>query len=222
MKSTHVSLVVLVAIVLALPLACSRKEEGRRVDTPASSSTSSSNPHGGAAMSREPGGALPNPHAGMGSPVDPATLPMKETGSGSMAELERGQKATASAEAAGAFATGFRLTFTTDQGKRDYATARDLFQRAIALDAKYAEAYRGLAYAEFNLGFNRDAAMTNYQKALELKPDYGEVHYALSFMYAMDDRTKGAEHFKKAMELGVPDERNLAERFYPEIKIPTH
>ena len=41
-------------------------------------------------------------------------------------------------------------------------------------------------------------------------------------MYAVGDRTKGAEHFKKAIELGVPDERGLAEHFYPEVKIPTH
>jgi len=221
MKLTHLPLLVLVLVlVLTLPVACSRKDEGRRIDTSASSSKS--NPHGGTPMSREPGGAMPNPHAGMAAPVDPATLPMKETGSGGLAELERGRKATQSPEAAEAFASGFRLTFTTDQTRRDYATARDLFQRAIGLDARYAEAYRGLAYAEFNLGFNRDAAMTNYQTALELKPDYGEAHYALAFMYAVGDRTKGAEHFKKAIELGVPDERGLAEHFYPEVKIPTH
>ena len=64
-------------------------------------------------------------------------------------------------------------------------------------------------------------------KAIELKPDYGEAHYALSFMCAMDpsnqaNMAKGAEHFKRAMELGVEDERNLGQRFYPNVKIETH
>jgi TPR repeat protein len=64
------------------------------------------------------------------------------------------------------------------------------------------------------MGFNVDGALADYKKAVELKPDYGEAHYALAFMYAMGDREKGVEHFKKAMALGVPDERNLGEKFY--------
>jgi tetratricopeptide (TPR) repeat protein len=69
-----------------------------------------------------------------------------------------------------------------------------------------------------NIGFNHEAAMANYQKAIELKPDYGEAHYALAFMYAMSDLEKGREHLKRALELGVADERNLVDNFYPELK----
>jgi hypothetical protein len=38
----------------------------------------------------------------------------------------------------------------------------------------------------------------------------------------MDNTEKGAEYFKKAMELGVADERDLGTRFYPQVKIETH
>ena len=162
-----------------------------------------------------------------GAPVDPKTLPLKEKGAGSLLELARAQAGTQNPAAAAAFSEGFHLTFTSDQSRRDYPRARDLFQQALRLDPKFAEAYRGLAYAEFNIGFNADAALQNYEQAIALKPDYGEAHYALSFMYAMDpsnqaNMAKGAEHFKRAMELGIEDERNLGQRFYPNVKIETH
>ena len=41
-----------------------------------------------------------------------------------------------------------------------------------------------------------------------------EAHYALAFLYAMNDRETGADHFWRAMELAVPDERGLAEKYY--------
>jgi Tfp pilus assembly protein PilF len=59
-------------------------------------------------------------------------------------------------------------------------------------------------------------ATQHYEKAVELDPDYGEAHYALSFMLTQFDVERGRKHFKKAMELGIPDERNLGPRFYPE------
>jgi tetratricopeptide (TPR) repeat protein len=179
---------------------------------------------------RATNGAVPEGHPPLGdgpgpaggAAVDPNSLPLKESGSGSRAELTRARAATQDPESARLFAEGFLLTFTSDTSKRDYPRARELFQQAIALDPKYAEAYRGLAYAEFNIGFNREAAFQNYEKALQLKPDYGEAHYAMAFLYAMDDVGKGAEHFQRAMELGIEDERNLGQRFYPQVKIETH
>jgi hypothetical protein len=214
---------VVLLVTFSLGNGCNRADEGRKVSSGTSSTQSSSSMRSGSR------GALPEGHPpidgatpGSAATVDPNTLPLKEKGSGSEAELERGRKATSSTEAADAYARGFRLTFTSDQARRDYAAARDLFEQALSLDSNYAEAYRGLAYAEFNLGFNRDAAVKHYKKALELKPGYGEAHYALAFMYAMDNLEEGAVHFKKALELGVEDERNLGQRFYPTVKIETH
>ena len=36
----------------------------------------------------------------------------------------------------------------------------------------------------------------------------------MAFMYTMVDLEKGVEHYKKAMALGVPDERNIGPNFY--------
>jgi tetratricopeptide (TPR) repeat protein len=206
-------------VALLLHSACQGPEEGRRVDS------------GGRPATSDPHGRSADPHAGMSQEpssrpsqpgVDPNQLPLTETGSGSVAELERARSATQNAEAAECLARGFRLIFTTDKDNRDYGAAKQLFLQAVSLDPNYAEAYRGLAYAEFNLGFNREAALLNYKKALELKPNYGEAHYALAFLYAMDNLEEGGKHFSRAMELGVADERNLRDRFYPEVKIETH
>ena len=147
-------------------------------------------------------------------PTDDNALPLKLHGMNGVDELNRALAAAADEEAKEAFESGFRKTFTADAGKRDYPGAVTDLEKAIELEPDFAQAYRALGYAKFNIGFNVDAAMTNYQKAIELKPDYGEAHYALAFMYAMGDRSQGAEHFKKAMELGVQDERNLGDRFY--------
>jgi tetratricopeptide (TPR) repeat protein len=152
---------------------------------------------------------------GSAGPTDDNPLPLKLEGMNSLVGLEEGMEATDSAEARAAYEAGYRKTFTADADKRDYAGAATDLTRAIELDPDYAEAYRALGYAKFNMGFNVDGALQDYMKAVELKPDYGEAHYALAFMYAMGDRTKGAEHFKKAMALGVPDERDLGSRFYP-------
>lgn len=151
---------------------------------------------------------------GSTAPTDDNALPLKLKGLNSLVELKEGMAATDNAEARASFESGYRKTFTADADKRDYAGAMKDLNHAIQLDPNYAEAYRALGYATFNMGFNVDGALQDYLKAVQLKPDYGEAHYALAFMYAMNDRTKGAEHYKKAMDLGVPDERDLGSRFY--------
>ncbi len=59
-----------------------------------------------------------------------------------------------------------------------------------------------------------------YQKAIALDAEYGEAHCALAFMYGMKDPAKGKLHFRKAMELGVPDGRGIGHRFYPDESAP--
>lgn len=162
------------------------------------------------------GGGAPTAGALLGSegPTDQNPLPLKLTGLSSVEELNHGLTMTTNEEAKAVFEAGFRKTFTADATKRDYAGAVQDLEKALALDPNFAAAYRALGYAKFNTGMNVDGALADYMKAVELKPDYGEAHYALAFMYAMGDREKGAVHFKKAMELGVPDERSLGEKFY--------
>ncbi len=176
-------------------------------------------PPGHPAVDGSPGGAAPTPGSApmlgdADAPTDDDPLPLKLTGLSSVKEMEAGKKAATDKEAAKLFEQGFRKTFTADGSRRDYPGAVQDLQQAIRIDPNYAQAYRALGYAEFNIGFNVDAAMQNYTKAVQLDPDYGEAHYALAFMYAMSDLERGRVHYEKAMQLGVPDERNLGERFY--------
>ena len=152
---------------------------------------------------------------GSEGPTDGSAMPLRLKGLNSVEELEKGNAMTKNAEARKAFESGFRKTFTADPSKRDYPGASQDLETALGLDPTFAAAYRARGYAKFNMGMNVDEALADYMKAVELRPDYGEAHYALAFMYAMVDREKGAVHFKRAMELGVPDERNLKEKFYP-------
>jgi tetratricopeptide (TPR) repeat protein len=151
---------------------------------------------------------------GSDAPTDEHAIPLKLEGLNSRAELDRALATVEDPAVREAFESGYRKTFTADPARRDYAGAAQDLRKVVEGAPGFAEAYRALGYAEFNQGFNVDAAMTHYLRAVELKPDYGEAHYALAFMYAMGNREKGVVHFRKAMELGVPDERNLGERFY--------
>ncbi len=160
------------------------------------------------------GGAPMMGALGSEGPTDDHPLPLKLSGINSIEELRKGIAQAGNDQVRKLYEAGFRKTFTADQAKRDYPGAEADLQQAIALAPNFAHAYRALGYAQFNMGFNVEAALDNYKKAIELDPDYGEAHYALAFMYAMNDLPKGAEHFKRAMELGVQDERGLGERFY--------
>ena len=151
---------------------------------------------------------------GSSGPVDDHERPLKLTGLNSLEELQRAGSGEHDPEALEAFTSGFRKTFTADPARRDYPGAVADLERAIQIEPGFAEAHRALGYARFNQGFNVQGAMESYLKAVELDPEYGEAHYALAFMYAMNDRDRGADHFKKAMELGVADERGLAQKYY--------
>jgi hypothetical protein len=141
-------------------------------------------------------------------------LPLKKAGLNSAEELARALAATKDETARRYLESGFRRAFTTHMPARDYAGAEADLRKVLEIDPDSAEAYRALAYAVFNRGFNYDGAIALYEKAIALKPDYPEVHYALAFMLGERDRKKGAEHFRKAMAAGVPDERNLRARYY--------
>lgn len=181
----------------------------------------SGSPHGGA-----PGMAGGSPHGDMpalgGSlgntteATDGDALPLKLTGLGSAAELQRELGKLQSKADAATFERAFRLTFTTDKMKRGYGEASDLLAPFTAANPKFAPAYRTLAYAKFNMNITEpDEPLKLYEKSVQIDPQYGEAHYAIAFMYTLVDPQKGVEHFKKAMALGVPDERNIGPNFYP-------
>lgn len=186
----------------------------------------SEDPHHGGATAMPPSSS---PHAGapmgMNAPAGPddgQPVPLKQTGIGSAAELQRELPHLGDAEAAAKFDSAFRLTFSSDPTKRDFVIARRMLNEILAKHSNFAPAYRALAYAQFNIDpSDTRTALENYDKAVELAPAYGEAHYAIAFMCAATgDRTKGVQHYNKAMALGVPDERGIGQRFYADLLAP--
>jgi tetratricopeptide (TPR) repeat protein len=146
-------------------------------------------------------------------PTDAHEIALKQTGINSAEELNRALAKLADASLREDFEMAFRYSFSARQAQRNYPTSVDLANKVARAEPNFAPAYRVLGYALFNTG-EPAQALNAYNKAVELDPNYGEAHYALAFMYAMGDPASGVTHYRKAMELGVPDERNLGTRFY--------
>ena len=144
--------------------------------------------------------------AGQADAGDPA---LRLTGVGSKAEMDKALKDIEGDDAKKKFEAAFRWTFAVDKTKRDVEKARANYEDILRTQPKAAPCYRGLAYAALSRGFDIDGAVVAYKKALEVKPDYAEVHYALAFLFAGSDLDKGRDHLKKALELGMPDEQGL-------------
>lgn len=175
---------------------------------------------GAAAGGDEPAaGSLPQGHPPISSPQStPAPTgerPLKPDGIGSQLELEHCLAKIQDPALKARFEEGFRACFTSNQGDRDYLLAAEASNEILEKMPNFAPAYRTLAYARLNTGFDMEGATELYEKALEADPEYGEAHYALSFMLTTTDVDRGRVHFEKAMALGVPDERDLRSRFYP-------
>ncbi len=147
---------------------------------------------------------------------DDGDPPLKVSGIGSREEMDAALTRMSTDGPRRSFERGFRDCFTSDRSRRNYANAKQAMEAVLAASPDFPPAYRVLAYATFNLGFDMVGATRWYEKAVEMDPEYGEAHYALSFMLTQFDKERGRTHFERAMELGVPDERNLAEQFYPE------
>jgi hypothetical protein len=171
-------------------------------------------------------GKLPPGHPPVARPGAPADAPVEaETGVDLPLVLEGpggAQELAARLAKAGDHASkpdlerAFRLTFTADKGKRDFAEAAKLLMPLLEDPKLGATAHRIQGYVVVNTGFDVPRVMPHYLKAVELEPEYGEAHYALAFMYAMAERDKGKPHFEKARALGVKDTRGLGTRFYGE------
>jgi hypothetical protein len=169
------------------------------------------------------GGNLPQGHppiAGMESTAPaptgaPGERVLKPEGIGSESELAHCIAHIDDAATKARFEEGFRACFTSMQALRDYELAAAAARDVLGAIPDFAPAYRVLAYARLNTGFDMQGATELYEKAVQADPNYGEAHYALSFMLTQSDPERGRIHFEKAMELGIPDERNLRSRFYP-------
>lgn len=167
-----------------------------------------------------------NPNRG---PVDLASLPLKPTGLGSKKTMDHELAGLSDARLKKLYETAFRLTFTTNRGKRDFRQARMLYEVVLKAVPKYAPAYRGIGYCVFSMTMNFAASNGWYLKAIALDPNHGESHYAIAFIYGAEIMAakgkndlatarkkfdEGKAHLEKALKAGVPDERGLMGRFF--------
>ncbi len=201
MKKWTQSVVPLFLLALVLVFGCGKKEK------PQPKAAAVPNPHAG----------MVNPHTGMATQAvatDDDPLPLKLKGINSVEEMQRAANQIKDKKLRKRFEHDFRLCFTENRQLRDYPAARADLLDFVKKMPNFAPAYRLLGYTEFNIGFNVQKTLEYYNKALQINPNYGEVHYALAFMYVMSDLNKGLMHFKKAMALGIPDEHNLGPQYY--------
>jgi tetratricopeptide (TPR) repeat protein len=86
-----------------------------------------------------------------------------------------------------------------------YDAAAQAFEKAVELDAEYAEAYNnlGLTYSELSRPEHAEQA---FEQAIRLRPDLGEAFNNLGLLYyASLDYEKATEMFSKALEDGCKD-----------------
>ena len=146
-------------------------------------------------------------------PLDDNAVALKVSGINSAEELNRDAALLDDPSLRQVFESAFRYCFSAKLAQRQYGESIGLAQKIIGARPDFAPAYRVLGYAYFN-SQEPSEALNAYLKAVDLDPNYGEAHYALAFMFAMGDVAKGREHYKKAMALGIKDERDLGNRFY--------
>ena len=145
-------------------------------------------------------------------------LPLLKRGPGSEAELKRINVTFQEGADRDAFDQAFRQVFTVQRRLRNPAGAVKSLEALQPKYPKSAAIYRVLGYAAVDHGFQHQLAMKHYKKAIELDPEYGEVHYALAFMYVIgSEKAKGGAHYTKSVELGIQDNRNIGKRFYPDL-----
>lgn len=166
-------------------------------------------PMDGAAAANE---ALPPGHPPTGAmghmgaisqDTDGSEIPLRTMGPGSAAEMKVGVDKIKDEELKKTFEGAWRATFTADRAKRDYSVAQAGFDKILSATPDMAEAYRALAYVALSDGFNREKAEALYNKALEFRPEYPEVHAALAVLVQERDEAKAAEHRLKAKEGGL-------------------
>ena len=154
--------------------------------------------------------------------------PLPLNGPGSAAELagriKRIPQGTQRDEALRDLEDLYRLSFTVDRGKRDHARARTLAAKLARSPATAAAAERVRGFLAVSTNFDTKTARVHYEKAIALEPTFGEAHYALAFLCALNDREAGAKHYQSAAAAGVEDTMSL-DRLYagnPTPRQPGH
>lgn len=87
----------------------------------------------------------------------------------------------------------------------DFQKAEETLSKAIRYDKSNFEAYYFRGCAKVN-AFNYQGAIEDFQKAIELKPDYADAYFNLGrTYYLMNDVDKACEYYKLADKYGRPN-----------------
>lgn len=99
----------------------------------------------------------------------------------------------------------------TEEGEKqllrysDYEKAEETLTKAIQYDKNNFEAYYYRGCAKVN-ALNYQGAIEDFQKAIELKPDYADAYFNLGrTYYLMNDQDKACEYYKLADKYGRPN-----------------
>lgn len=148
----------------------------------------------------------PQEEAGLEQPpADSKDLPLPADGMNGEGVLKEDLERLADPEVRQDYERAFRLSFTEVRARRNHAEAIRLLDRIVEKVPGFAPAYRSMAYAYWSTG-NPAKALELYRKAVEVDPDYGVGHHALSLFYqfpGFEDQEKAAFHLKRAADLGV-------------------
>lgn len=85
----------------------------------------------------------------------------------------------------------------------EWINAEGAYQDLVSrTDASYKDWYNlGLAIQQQNNDKKRTSAIKAYEKAIELRPDYGNAHYHLGILYEGSNVSKAETHYQKALSL---------------------
>jgi tetratricopeptide (TPR) repeat protein len=155
----------------------------------------------------------PGPKTTPEAPRPPALLPPDDATL--LADLEAGKSTLGDAPGDQAdFERAFLWTFAADKSARNYPNAGSLLRGVLTRHPKHPQSLRALAYVAINQGFDIQSALKLYRQAVDADPDHGPSHYAIAFLLGRTDPVQAKEHFDRAMALGIPDARGLADRYF--------
>ena len=93
--------------------------------------------------------------------------------------------------------------------KGDFEEAEKNFTKAIKYDKNNPELYYYRACAKFN-ATNYQDAIADFEKAIELKPDYADAYFSLGRTYScMHDTDMSCYYYKMAEKYGRPNLHDL-------------
>ena len=106
----------------------------------------------------------------------------------------------------------------TDEGSKqllrysEYKKAEETLTKAIKYDKSNFEAYYYRGCARVN-AMSYDEAIADFEKAVELKPDYADAYFNLGRVYyIMHDEDKACENYKLAEKYGRPNLEDYLKR----------